>query len=170
MSLRQLIDCLHRRRIAVDAEFLLGNQDGAALQVALDFPRRASDVGHLVGAKSERLPVRRGESATRVVPVGLRLQAVRLPEMRRCGVRRPAGRQEDGRRHSHRALMREQDGVGTTAVADVLVNVYDRLRTVGTDGRALHGRPQQRNTRGVQKLASRRDHVMHAAILPEDDG
>ncbi len=36
VRLRQLVDLLHRRRVAFDAELLLGNDHAAPLQVALD--------------------------------------------------------------------------------------------------------------------------------------
>jgi hypothetical protein len=47
--------------------------------------------------------------------------------MRGWAVRGTSSRQQDRRRRADRELVREQDVVGTAAVAEMLVDVYNRL-------------------------------------------
>jgi hypothetical protein len=67
------------------------------------------------------------EPIARVVPRGLRLQAVRQAAMRRWAVRGTSSRQQNRRHRADRALVGEQDAVGTAAVAEMLVDIYNRL-------------------------------------------
>src|SRR6185295_7836682 len=84
-----------------------------------------------------------------VVPQGLRLQAVRQSAMRRWAVRGTSSRQQNRRRRADRALVREQDVVGTAAIAEMLVDVYNRLA-----GRRLRARgdAQQRERGAGQEI------------------
>src|SRR6185295_3299283 len=97
------------------------------LQVAFDLPRRTREIGDVVGAKQEGMTMRTSEPIARFVPHRLRLQAICDTAMRRWPGRRPAGRQQNRRRRADRALVREQHLVGTAAVAEMLVDVYNRL-------------------------------------------
>ncbi len=121
------IELLHLRRVALHTELLLGDDHGAALQIPFDLPRRALDIRHLVGAvaKCFRMGPRKAQAC--VIAERLRLQAVRHPRVRGGGVHRPAGGQENGRRHTHGQLMREQHVIGPAAVAEMLMDVDNRV-------------------------------------------
>jgi hypothetical protein len=121
------VDLLHLRRVALHAEFLFGNHDGGALQVAPDLRGRILEIGHVVRAEPECAAMALHEPIARVVPQGLRLQAVRQSAMRRRAVRGTSSRQQNRRRRADRALVCEQDVVGTAAVAEMLVDIYNRL-------------------------------------------
>ena len=71
--------------------------------------------------------MRPGESGARLVSRGLRLQPVRHSVMGRGTRCRAAGGQQDRRGDAHRALVGQQHVVGTAAVADVLMDVDDRV-------------------------------------------
>ena len=121
------VDLLHLRRVALHAELLFGNHDGAPLQVALDLLCRILEIGHVVRAEPECATMAPHEPIACVVPQGLRLQAVRQSAMCRGAVRGTSSRQQNRRRRADRALVREQHVVGTAAVAEMLVDVYNRL-------------------------------------------
>ena len=67
------------------------------------------------------------ELRARLVAQRLGLQSVRDALMGGGTRRRPAGRQQDRRRRADGALVREQHVVGPAAVAEMLVDVYNRL-------------------------------------------
>ena len=54
-------------------------------------------------------------------------EAIRQAAMRGGACRVPAGRQQNRPRRADSALVREQHVVGTAAVAEMLVDVYNRL-------------------------------------------
>src|SRR5207247_8401184 len=114
------------------------NHHGAALQPALDLPCCVREIGHVVRAEQERVAMRLRELIARLVPQRLRLQAVRDASMRGRTYREPASRQQNRRRRADRALVREQHLVRTAAVAEMLVDVYNRpaRRSLGEGGPA----------------------------------
>ena len=68
-------------------------------------------------------------------------------------------------RRAHRALMREQHVVWPAAVADMLMDVYDRLEAAAAPRRrAVGGKTEQRQPGGGQEFATR---FSHAGILHE---
>ena len=81
--------------------------------------RCAREIRHVVRAKQECSTMRPGELVTLLVAERLRLQAIRNATMRRRTRRWAPG--------ADRALMREQRFVWTAAVAEMLVDVDDRL-------------------------------------------
>ncbi len=127
MGLSKRVDLLHLRRVALHAELLFGNHLPAALQVAFDLLCRALEIGHVVGAKEERVTMGPSELIALLVPERLCLQAIRNASMHRLTRRHAASRQQNRRRCADSALVRNQHFVRTAAVAEMLVDVYDRL-------------------------------------------
>ena len=137
VRLRDFVDSLHVRRVALDAELLFGDEDA----------RRASNTARSLASRPRHRErrSRRTETISRASRrTGGRLRS-RAPAAWSpfatpwCvdGVFDVAsGRQQDGRRHSHRSLVRDQHVVRTPAVADVLMDVYDRRPIAWTLGRA----------------------------------
>jgi hypothetical protein len=120
-----------RRMVAMICEprhsGLFANDDGAAFQVALDLPRGIGEVGYVIRTKQERLTMGAHELIAGFVSQRVRLQPIRDTSMRRWPRSGPAGREQDGLRRAHGALVREQHVIWTTAVTQMLVDVYDRL-------------------------------------------
>ena len=78
-----------------------------------------------------------------------RLQAVRHASVRGRPCGRPPGGQQNRRRRANRTLVRDQHIVRTAAVAQVLVDIYNRLAR-----RGLRARAEQRKSGADQKVAS----------------
>ena len=130
---------LHLRRVAVDAELLLGDEHRAALQVAFDLLRRTGDVRALRWRRRRySAGMGRGEPMARA-----RCRAP-LPasRSRRPGASRPwlTGRPAGSRIVVVAPIARwcaSSACVGTAAVIEMLVDVDDRLGRLRQRGPAL---------------------------------
>lgn len=127
VGLGELVNLLHRGGVAFHAEFLFSDHDGAALEIFLDLGGGAIDVGHFVRCEGKFLRMRFGELVARFVAGAFRLKAVGDAVVGGLGVHGTARGEQDGLGDAHRALVLEQDIVGSIAVGDVLMDIDDGL-------------------------------------------
>ena len=140
---------------ALLAAYGCGKEEPKKAAEAPAAPAKAADeavtvkIGHVVGANSERVTAGLGEPVAGLVAQRFRLQAVRHAPVRGRPRGRPPGGQQNRRRRANRTLVRDQHIVRTAAVAQVLVDIYNRLAR-----RGLRARAEQRKSGADQKVAS----------------